>query len=139
MNITDEEEIMEMENVVNSSANFEYTYSAKQQSEIDAIRRKYLPKEENKMDTLRKLDRSVEAAGMAASLAIGIIGCLLLGVGMCCTMVWSDTLFVAGILVGILGMVVMGFAYPIYKKVTRKKRAEIAPQIIALTEELMTV
>ncbi|MBQ7918457.1 MAG: hypothetical protein IJ324_00735 [Lachnospiraceae bacterium] len=128
-----------MENNMKNNEQFEYTYSAKQQSEVEAIRKKYLPKEENKMETLRKLDRSVESAGQAASLAVGVIGCLLLGVGMCCTMVWSESLFVVGILVGILGMVVMGFAYPVYKKITRKKREQLAPQIIALSEELLTV
>ena len=118
---------------------FEYTYSAKQQSEVEAIRRKYLPKEEDKMETLRKLDRKAESVGQAASLAIGIVGSLLLGVGMCCTMVWGESLFVLGVIVGILGMIVAGSAYPVYKKVMQKKRAELAPQIIALTEELMTV
>ena len=118
---------------------FEYTYSAKQQSEVEAIRRKYLPKEEDKMETLRKLDRKAESVGQAVSLAIGIVGSLLLGIGMCCTMVWGESLFVLGIIIGIIGMIVAGIAYPVYKKVMQKKRAELAPQIIALTEELMTV
>ena len=34
---------------------FEYTYSAQQQQEVERIRKKYLPKEESKMDQLRKL------------------------------------------------------------------------------------
>ena len=34
---------------------FEYTYSAPQQQQVDAIRRKNLPKEEDKMEQLRKL------------------------------------------------------------------------------------
>jgi len=33
-------------------------------------------------------------------------------------------------------MVMVGTAYPIYKKITAKKRAEYAEQIIALTNEL---
>ena len=37
---------------------FHYTYSARQQSEIEQIRSKYLPPEENKMDQLRRLGRS---------------------------------------------------------------------------------
>ena len=37
---------------------FEYTYSAKQQQEIEKIRNKYLPKQESKMDQLRRLDQS---------------------------------------------------------------------------------
>ena len=42
----------------NKEETFEYTYSAKQQQEIENIRKKYLPKEEDKMEQLRRLDRS---------------------------------------------------------------------------------
>ena len=37
---------------------FQYTYSAKQQEEIEAIRKKYLPPQEDKMEQLRRLDKS---------------------------------------------------------------------------------
>ena len=75
---------------------FEYTYSAKQQEEIRKIRQKYLP-QEDKMEQLRKLDRGATKKGTVLSVTVGIVGCLLLGVGMCCTMVWMDRLFVPGI------------------------------------------
>lgn len=120
----------------NNNQSFEYTYSAKQQDEIEKIRKKYLPKEEDKMDLLRKLDRDVTKPGTLWSLVIGIIGCLLLGIGMCCTMVWGESLFVIGIIVGVIGMAVMGIAYPVYMWLTKKQREKIAPQILALTEEL---
>ena len=46
---------------------FEYTYSAERRQEIEAIRKKYLPKEEDKMEKLRKLHsiptRKAKAAG----------------------------------------------------------------------------
>lgn len=116
--------------------NFEYTYSSSQQKEVEAIRKKYLPKEEDKMETLRKLDRQAENPGCIAALVIGIIGALVLGAGMSCCMVWGGSLFVVGIIVGILGMVLVGAAYPMYKKITTKKRAEYAEQILALTNEL---
>lgn len=115
---------------------FEYTYSAKRQEEIERIRRKYMPKEEDKMAMLRKLDRDVTKPGTIWGLIIGMIGCLLFGFGMCCTMVWADSFFVPGIIVGIIGMVVMGIAYPIYIRITEKQREKIAPQILELTEEL---
>ena len=77
-----------MENrMENNKETFEYTYSAKQQQEIESIRKKYLPKEEDKMERIRKLDREAERPGMIASLATGVIGALMLGIGMCCTMV----------------------------------------------------
>ena len=62
---------------------FSYQYSAKQNQEVEHIRRKYLPKEENKMETLRRLDTRVQTAGMIPSLCIGVIGCLIFGIGMC--------------------------------------------------------
>ena len=34
---------------------FEYTYSAERQQEVEAIRKKYLPREEDKMEQLRAL------------------------------------------------------------------------------------
>ena len=42
----------------NGNNTFHYTYSAKQQEEVQRIRKKYLPPEEDKMEQLRRLDRS---------------------------------------------------------------------------------
>ena len=39
----------------NREETFQYTYSAKEQSEVEQIRKKYLPPEEDKMEQLRKL------------------------------------------------------------------------------------
>ena len=116
---------------------FEYTYSAPQNAEIEKIRKKYTPKtvSESKLEQIKKLDSSIERKAVGYALGIGIAGSLILGVGMCCTMVWTD-LFILGIFVGIIGMIMCGCAYPIYKKMIKKKRAEIAPQILKLTNEL---
>jgi hypothetical protein len=120
----------------NSKGTFRYTYSAKEQEEIEKIRQKYIPKEENKMEQLRKLDESSTKPGTIAALALGIVSALLLGVGMCCTMVWADRYFVPGIVVGLLGIAGMIAAYPLYNHITAKKREQIAPEILRLTEEL---
>lgn len=124
--------------VVNEKETFEYTYSAKQQEEIERIRSKYLPKQETKMEKLKRLDKQAEKPGMIASITVGTIGALILGVGMCFTMVWNTSIlmFVAGIVIGIIGMVIVGCAYPLYKHITKKQRAKIADQIIALSNEI---
>lgn len=116
---------------------FEYTYSAPQQAEVKKIREKYLPKEQSKMDKLRDLDHKATQKGMALSLAMGITGALILGVGMCCTMVWRGIWFVPGIVIGIVGIIGVSLAYPVYARTTRKERERIAPEILRLTEELM--
>lgn len=116
--------------------NFSYTYSAKQQEEVQRIRQKYIPNEESKMDKLRKLDKSVEIPGMIVSITLGIIGTLLFGVGMTCTMVWTDY-FVLGIVVGVVGIVLLAICYPLYSMITRRRRKKLAPQILELSEELI--
>ena len=120
----------------NKEETFEYTYSAKQQQEIENIRKKYLPKEEDKMEQLRRLDRSATKKGTVVSIILGTVSALILGVGMCCTMVWPETLFIPGIIVGIIGIAGVADAYPIYLSITRKERKKLAPQILKLTEEL---
>lgn len=115
---------------------FQYTYSAKQQEEIQRIRKKYLPQQESKMDQLRRLDQSVTKKGSVVAIFLGVIGCLLLGVGMCCTMVWAERWFLPGIVVGLVGIAVVAIAYPVYSHITKKEREKLAPEILKLTEEL---
>ena len=120
----------------NKNETFTYTYSAKQQEEIRNIRSKYLPKEEDKMEQLRRLDRSASKKGTVVSVTLGVIGCLLLGVGMCCTMMWMQNWFIPGVVIGVLGIAAVAVAYPVYNRITKKERETLAPQILKLTEEL---
>ena len=115
---------------------FTYTYSAKQQEEVQRIRKKYLPPEEDKMEQLRRLDRSSTRKGTIVSISVGVAGCLLLGVGMCCTMVWMESLFIPGVVIGVVGIAVVAAAYPLFNAITKKERERLAPQILKLTEEL---
>lgn len=113
---------------------FEYTYSAKQQAEVENIRRKYLPKEETKIEKLRRLDKSVTRRGTVISIIVGIAGTLIMGFGMCLCLEWSQ--FVGGIILGCLGIAILAVAYPVYNKVTQKQREKIAPEILKLSEEI---
>ena len=121
---------------------FEYTYSAQQQQEVEAIRKKYLPKEEDKMEKLRRLHYSATQKAQAASIVIGVLGALILGTGMSLCMtdlgaVLGHMAMVIGILAGILGLVMVALAYPLYNAVLRKERQRIAPEILRLSDELL--
>ncbi len=116
---------------------FRYSYSAKQQEEVKSIREKYMPREESKIEKLRRLDESVTKPGKIASIIAGIIGLLILGVGMCCTMVWAYTMLIPGIFIGVIGLGVIVAAYPIYEHITKRQREKLAPEILKLTDELM--
>lgn len=117
------------------SGTFTYSYSARQQEEVKKIRQKYLPREEDRMEQLRKMDQSVTKPGMIIAVTLGVISTLIMGTGMCCVMKWN--LFLPGILIGIVGIAGMAAAYPLYQSVTKRQREKLAPQILKLTEELM--
>ena len=121
---------------------FSFTYSAQQQREVEEIRKKYLPKEADKMQMLRKLHAVPTQKAQAASLIVGVIGALIMGTGM--SLVMTDMgaalgsfAVVLGILAGLVGMVLVALAYPVYNRVLSKERARIAPEILRLTDELM--
>ena len=128
------------------SKSFEYTYSASEQAEIKKIREKYeTPKEPDKMEQLRRLDAGVTKKGTIVSLAVGIVGALVLGLGMSFTMTtlgqaWGIAgiaAMVIGCVVGTVGIVLICLAYPLYSRITAKERERIAPEILRLTDELM--
>ena len=121
---------------------FSFTYSAQQQKEVEAIRKKYLPREEDKMEQLRRLHAVPTQKAQAASLAVGVVGALIMGTGMSLAMTQigaalGSLAMVIGILVGIVGMVLVALAYPLYNRVLKKQREKIAPEILRLTEELL--
>ena len=118
---------------------FTYTYSAKEQEEIKKIRGKYTPptKEETSMEQLRRLDESATKGATVVSLIIGITSALILGIGMSCIMVWGNELFIPGVLIGVVGIIGVIAAYPIYNHMVKRKREKLAPEIMRLSDELM--
>lgn len=121
---------------------FSYTYSAARQQEVERIRNKYLPKEEDKLDQLRKLHAAPARKARTAAITEGIAGALILGAGMSLVMTdigaaLGSLAMVLGIAVGFVGMVLVALAYPIYDRVLKKQRARIAPEILRLSEELL--
>ena len=132
-----------MENNHNGEV-FQYTYSAKEQEELQQIRNKYIPNEESKMAQIRRLDEGVTKKATMASLVAGLIGTLILGVGMSLAMTdlgaamgLGTASMVVGVIIGIVGMVFVGVAYPIYFRKLKEEREKIAPEILRLTDELI--
>ena len=102
---------------------FTFTYSASQQEEVKRIREKYAPatEQEDKMERLRRLDRAATKPGTVAALIVGTI----------------DTLFIPGIIIGVVGIIGICAAYPLYLHITKKRRDKLAPEIMHLADELM--
>ena len=115
---------------------FEYNYSAERAKEVEAIRRKYEEPAEDKFEQLKALDRQAGRRGQILSIAIGIIGTLILGTGMSMVMVGQAPYFIPGIIIGIVGVLTLSTAYPVYKKVTKKDRDKVAGQVLALANQI---
>ena len=116
---------------------FSYNYSAARNKEVESIRRKYMPRAESKLERLKKYDRRVQMAGTIESLCFGVAGALVFGLGMCFFLdvfvgaAWLSALFM------IIGSLIMIPAYPIYKRIASKTKAELTPEILRLSEEII--
>ena len=116
---------------------FSYNYSAARNKEVEKIRRKYMPKKESKLERLKKLDLRVQMAGTIESLCLGIVGVLVFGLGMCFFLdVFAGAAWLT-VLLMVLGAVIMIPAYPIYRRIARKTKAELTPEILRLSEEII--
>ena len=116
---------------------FSYNYSAARNKEVESIRRKYMPHEESKLEKLKKLDLRVQMAGMIESLCFGVVGALVFGIGMCFFLdVFPGTAWLSALFM-IIGSLIMIPAYPIYRHIARKTKAELSPEILRLSDEIM--
>lgn len=132
---------------MNNKETFSYTYSAKEQKEIMDIRKKYVVTEdkEDKMAQLRSLDATVTQKATIAGIVAGTVGTLIMGAGL--SLILSDfgkiigsyqeLVYPLGILIGVTGIVMLSFAYPLYHHTLKKEREKIAADVIRLTDELL--
>lgn len=122
------------------SEKFDYKYSApteEERREIDNIRRQYTPRDktENKLDRLRKLDSKVKNPAIIVSLTVGIVCCLVFGLGL--TMILEWNLFLWGVVVALPGAAGMISAYPLYKSFLNKGKQKYGKEILELSDELL--
>jgi len=116
---------------------FSYSYSAQRNREIECIRKKYIAREESKVERLKRLDMSVQTAGVIEALCLGIVGILIFGVGMC---FFLDVFVGAPALTAvfmILGALIMAPAYPVYKRISQRTKEKLTPEILSLSEEIL--
>lgn len=106
------------------------------ENDIQRILKKYeSPSEDAQIrNEIRRLDKSVERAFLLPSLALGIIGLLVLGSGMALYM--SYGLEKAGILVGLVGLVLAAVSVPLAKRNQERVRHEVGGRILTLAEKL---
>ena len=106
----------------------------------EQLANEYAPKDTSKVVALRKLDARAKLPATIFTYTFGIIAALVTGVGMCFSMnvigSGTTTMFVLGVIVGIVGLAGMGINYPIYKKMLAKRKQKYAYEIIELAKEI---
>lgn len=107
----------------------------------ESIAKEYAVTEASKVVSLRKLDAKVKKPCYILAYTTGIVGTLIFGTGMCLAMkvIGSKTIqsFILGIIIGVLGMIIMGINYPLYKKILAKRKAKYAFEIMELAKEIV--
>lgn len=106
----------------------------------EQLANEYAPKDTSKVVALRKLDKKAKLPASVFTYTLGIISALVFGTGMCLAMgqIGGQTAvsFVAGIIIGVIGMAGIGVNYPIYKKLLEKGKQKYAFEIIQLAKEI---
>ena len=106
----------------------------------EQLANEYASKDTSKVVALRKLDARAKLPATIFTYTFGIIAALVTGVGMCFSMnvigSGTTTMFVLGVIVGIVGLAGMGINYPIYKKMLAKGKQKYAYEIIELAKEI---
>ena len=103
---------------------------------MEEIRKKYLPKEKDKLTELRKLHAIPARKARAAVLSIGIICALIPGTGMslCMTEPGNAPGSLAmgfGIPIGLAGMGLVAAVYPLYNRILKKNWRSSLPKFFA--------
>ncbi len=122
---------------------FHYTYSAKENKEVQRIRSQYTEKESTELDTLRELDAKVKRPANVFAYVFGSISAIIMGSGM--SLVMTDIgaavditdPMIPGITIGIAGMCMALSTYPIYKRIRNSRKRKYAPKIMELSSRIM--
>ena len=105
----------------------------------ESIAKDYAPKDNSKIVALKKLDNRAKLPATIFTYTFGIISSLIVGAGMCLSMnvIGKGTFsMVAGIVIGIIGFVLCGVNYPIYKRMLEKGKAKYAYEIVELARAI---
>ena len=93
----------------------------------------------SKVVALKKLDQKAKRPAEIFTYTFGIIAVLIAGTGMSLAMqaIGSGVVsMVAGIVIGIIGFILCGINYPIYKRMLERDKAKYAYEIVELAREI---
>lgn len=116
-----------------------------QQFAAQKIRAQYVEKQSSELDELRALDQKVKRPAIVFSYVFGILGAIVLGIGMSLAMTdLAQTIGVTGnpmllgSIIGDVGLVMALVNYPIYAAIVKSRKKKYAPEILALSDKIVS-
>jgi uncharacterized Tic20 family protein len=105
----------------------------------EAIAKEYAPKDNSKIVALKKLDNKAKLPATIFTYSFGIISILIVGTGMSLALqaIGSGVIsMISGVIIGIIGFILCGINYPIYKRMLERDKAKYAYEIVELAREI---
>lgn len=106
-------------------------------NKAEQIRNRYVEKEQTKLDELKALDLKVRRPPQIFAYVFGSLSALVLGTGMCLAMKVIGNSMALGVVVGVVGIGLCTFTYPLYKKILSSRKKKYAKQIFDLSNEIL--
>lgn len=113
----------------------DFNATAQDQKKAESIRRQYIPREDNKIEQLQRLDSKVKTPGKVVASILGVVGSLVMGSGMALVMVWEN--MTMGLALSIPGMIVALLAFPAYAVITNSRKKKYASEIMRISDGLI--
>ena len=111
-----------------------YRYTAGEQREIDALRRRYTSDNpDDQLAAMRRIDHDVTRRATAMAVCFGLAGTLVMGLGL--AMVLSFNRMIPGIVLGCCGIAVMAAMPAAYERLLKRERRKVTPQIAELLKK----
>ena len=117
-----------------------------QEFQVQKIRTQYTENQSTQLDALKALkalDAKVKRPANVFGYTYGSVSAIVMGAGMCLVMtdigakIGLTSALIPGIAIGVVGMGMALTTSPIYKKMLHDRKRKYAPQIMALSEEIM--
>ena len=111
---------------------------------VQKIRTQYTEKQHTELEELKTLDAKVKKPANVFAYIYGSVSAIVMGAGM--SLVMTDigatiglaSAMVPGILIGVVGLGMALSTYPLYKKVLNARKKKYAPEVLKLSEKIIT-
>ena len=103
---------------------------------VAKIKKEYGSQEESKVERIIRLNKKVARPAEIIALAVGIIGSLILGFGMCLAMKIIMDAMALGIVIGCIGIFIISINYFLYKAILKRRKKKYGDEILYLANSI---